>query len=80
MVGISTFVYLSRGLRVDPCFEARGSARWAAAFRQAMRGETIVVWLHSTLGMLPSDLESMRGQGWLAKMAGRMDRPFSGLQ
>jgi hypothetical protein len=78
MVSISAFVYLSRGLCADPHFEARGLACWAAASRWATRGKTVVV--HSTLGMLPSDLEGMRGQGWLAKMAGRMERPFSGLR
>jgi len=71
MVGISTFVYLSRGLHVDPRFEVRGSPCWAVASRQAMRGETVVV--HSALGMLPSDLEGTRGWGWLAKMAGCME-------
>ena len=80
MAGISAFVYLSRGSRVDPRFEARGSARWAAASRRATRGETVVVWLCSALGMLPSDLESMRGRGWLAKVAGRIERFFAGLR
>ena len=77
--GISAFVYLSRGSRVDPRFEARGSVCWAAASRQATRGEMVVMWLCSTVGMLPSDLKSMRGQGWLAKVAGHMERFFARL-
>jgi hypothetical protein len=29
-----------------------------------------IVWLHSALGMLPSNLESIRGRGWLVTLAG----------
>ncbi len=80
MVSIVAFIYLSRGSHVVPRFGARVSSCWAAASRRATRGKAFVVLLCSALGMLPSDLESMRGRGWLARSVGSKGKPFVGLR